>query len=268
MTAPSLETVRWPRKKWFYAVVAVFAFQIGAILVLSQRERVTMPAPGFGTSIHLAADPSRARQFNEAPDWSDPAAFALPNWRGFSREGWLSFARPEFRLTDWNEPPEWLKLDSTELGNSLHHFMLSNTMPPLLVADKPLPRLARDEIAVGNAPIHIGSELQIEGELTAWSLADPVRLPGWSYPELLTNTVVRVLVDPEGVNVAAVVLSGSGYAEADALAIRTAKRARFQPPKTYGPGRRSPAPASGNLIFKWHTLVSTNAISATVGPSP
>jgi hypothetical protein len=268
MTAPSVELVRWPRKKWFYAVVAAFAFQIGAILLLSQRERVPMPAASFGTSIHLAVDPWRVRQFNEAPDWSDPAAFALPNWRGFSRDGWLSFSRPEFRLTDWNEPPQWLKLDSSELGNSLHHFMLSNTMPPLLVADKPLPRLARDEIAVGNAPVHAGSELQVEGELSDWSLVEPIRLPGWPHSELLTNTVVHVLVDAAGINVAAVVLSGSGHAEADALAVHTAKSARFLPPRTSSRGIRHPGPASGNLIFKWHTLVGTNTVTATAGPSP
>jgi len=267
MSRPSVESVRWPRKKWFYAVIAAFAFQIGAILLLSRPEPMTLPVARFGTSIQLA-DSSRMKQFADGPAWSDPAAFALPTWRGFSRDGWLSFTRPEFRLADWNEPPQWLRLDSTELGNSLHHFMLSNTMPPLLVADKPLPRLPRDEIAVGNVPIHTASELEIEGELTGWNLVEPVQLPAWSHSELLTNTVVHVLVDRAGINVAAVVLSGSGHVEADALAMRTAKRARFAPPKPNAGRMGAANPASGRLIFKWHTLVSTNAITATVGPSP
>jgi hypothetical protein len=268
MTAPSVDSVRWPRKKWFYAVLAVFAFQIGAILLLSHRERGSTPAPSFGMAIHLAVDPWRVRQLEEAPAWSDPAGFALPNWRGFSRNGWLSFTRPEFRLTDWNEPPQWLQADSSELGNSLHHFMLSNTMPPLLVADKPLPRVARDEITVGNAPVHTGSELQIEGVLADWTLVEPMRLPGWSHPELLTNTVVHVLMDSAGINVAAVVLSGSGHGEADAFAVRAAKRARFLPPKSTPRAMRPAGPASGKLIFKWHTLVSTNAMAATVDALP
>lgn len=242
---------RWPRKKWAWAIAALFAFQIGAILLLSARARLPSPPPAFGTAIQLAADPSASagEELSRWPLLSDPAAFALPNWRSFSRAGWLAFTHPEFQLTEWSEPPQWLALDTNELGNSLHQFILSNTMPPLLIADHPLPRQRRDNVFVGNAPTAGRSEFQVEGELANWVLLEQFELPSWPHTDLLTNTVIHSLVDYYGHSIAAVLLAGCGLAEADAFALRAVKQARFRPP------RRSPAPkcAAGKVIFKWHT---------------
>ena len=265
----SVPGYRWPRKKWIYTIVALFAFQIIAILLLSERARPAAPPPVFRTAIHLAADPWSSEQLSRLPLLSDPAAFVLPNWQSFSRAGWLAFVRPEFQLTDWSEPPQWLTLDTNELGNSLHKFILSNTMPPLLIADHPLPRLRRDNVFVGNAPMASRSEFEIEGELANWILLDRFELPSWPHTELLTNTVVQSLVDHNGQSIATVILAGSGLAEADAFALRAVKVARFRPPGRPG-SRQGPSSrvASGKVIFKWHTVPATNAPSATSAAAP
>jgi len=271
MTAAPVQQARWSRKKWIYAILVLFAFQIVAILLLSYPDRsgLAAPPPVFRTAIHLAADPWSSEQLSRLPLLSDPTAFALPNWQSFSRAGWLAFTLPEFQLTDWSEPPQWLTLDTNELGNSLHKFILSNTMPPLLIADHPLPRLRRDNVFVGNAPMASRSEFEVEGELANWILLDRFELPSWPHTELLTNTVVQSLVDHNGQSIATVILAGSGLAEADAFALRAVKVARFRPPGRPG-SRQSPSArvASGKVIFKWHTVPATNATSATSAAAP
>lgn len=258
------EPTRWSGKKWAYAILAMFAFQIGAILLLGERQE-PRAQPVISNQWAVISVPDDRILITDYSLWSDPAAFALPNEHGFSRDGWLAFTRPEFRLTDWTEPPQWLKLDKDELGGSLHQFILSNTMPPLLIADKPLPRLSRDDLSVGNAPVPTASELHVEGDLASWTFINLPVLPSWPNTELLTNTVIHTLIDAGGHNIATVLLAGSGSAEADQFALRTAKAARFRlqasrtrgtaPRKIGGRSYTSPkAPISGKLIFKWHTI--------------
>jgi hypothetical protein len=266
MIAPPVDLARWPRRKWFHVLVAIFAFQIGAILLLSQRAPLQRTPPEVRSAIRLAAGARSADQLARLPTLSDPTVFALPSWHGFSRDAWLAFARPEFRLTDWSEPPQWLALDTNDLGGGLHRFILSNTMPALLIADKPLPRLRREELSVHNPPVEPRSELEVTGELGGWILSERPRLPSWPHTDLLTNTVVRLLVDSRGYNVAATLLAGSGLAEVDEFALRAAKAARFRPPSRLE-GRAAHV-ASGRLVFKWHTVPATNITSAAAAAAP
>jgi hypothetical protein len=248
----------------------MFAFQIGAILLLSERRPLPVSPATFRTAVLLAADPWSIEQLTQLLTLSDPAAFALPGPHGFSREGWLAFSRPEFRLTDWTEPPQWLKPEASELGAGLHQFILSNTMPPLLIADKPLPRVSRDELSAGAVPTPTTSELQVEGELAAWALINRVELPSWPSAELLTNTVIQTLIDAACHNVATVVLAGSGSVDADKFGLQTTKAARFRPPRQFG-GTSYTSPkgtTAGKLIFKWHTVPPTNIAPATATLAP
>jgi len=81
-------------------------------------------------------------------------------------------------------------------------------------------------------------------------------LPSWRHADLLTNTVVRTVVNRSGQVVAAVLIAGSGLVDADEYATREAKGARFSP----GATGRGPAEYNiGNLVFRWHTLPLTNA---------
>jgi hypothetical protein len=227
------------------------AGQAVVVALVGQREtRLSAPAV-FNLAVRIAPDASSLGEF--AP--SDPTAFAMPSWNGFSREGWLAFERQEFKPADWTEPPEWLRLDAADLGNSLHDFILSNTIPPLLIANKPLPALSAQEAVSGSVPLRGNSDLVIEGELASWNIAEPVSLPSWRNSELLTNSVIYTIVGRSGRTVAATLLGGSGLADADALALRTAKEARFRPPT----GRKGPEFTSGTLVFRWHTLPPTNA---------
>jgi hypothetical protein len=197
--------------------------------------------------------PPRAETAHSLPD---PAVFALPNWNGFSREGWLAFEHPAFKPTDWTEPPQWLPLQTADLGNSLNDFLLSNTIPPLLVANMPLPSSPAPQSPRVEVPLQNVSELLIEGELAGWTVPTLISLPSWRHVDLLTNTVVRTVVNRSGQTVAAVLIAGSGLTEADEYAIRLVKEARLVPAAT---GRGQAEYSSGNLVFRWHTQPLTNA---------
>jgi hypothetical protein len=259
MSTVSLDRSTWSRRKWLYAIGAVLLGQALLITILGQR-RIASPAPvGFAMAIQVPPDAEAS------PPLSDPAVFALPNWNGFSREGWLAFEHPAFKPTDWTEPPQWLPLQTGDLGNSLDDFLLSNTIPPLLVANMPPPSAPAPQSPRVEVPLQSVSELLIEGELAGWTVAAPISLPSWRHAELLTNTVVRTVVNRSGQAIATALIAGSGLAEADEYAVRKAKEARLKP----GAGRRVEADySSGNLVFRWHTQPLSNAPVIPVGFLP
>ena len=249
MSAVPLEQAGWSRRKWLYVAGAVLLGQALLITILGQR-RITSPAPvTFSMDIRV---PSRDDTVNMLPD---PAAFALPNWNCFSREGWLAFEHPAFKPTDWTEPPQWLPLQTSDLGNSLNNFLLSNTIPPLLIANMTVPSSPVPQSLGVEVPVQNVSELLIEGGLAGWTIATAVELPSWRHADLLTNTVVRTVVNRSGQAVATALIAGSGLVEADEYAVRLAKTNRLAP----GAVRRVQAEyISGNLVFRWHTQPLTN----------
>jgi hypothetical protein len=257
----SVEAVRWNARKWVYAVTLVFVIQAGLILFFGERHQPAARARTFGTAVRLIGDASAWQQIESMPTFSDSAAFALANWKGFSRDAWLLFTRPEFMVSDWTEAPQWLTQDTQTLGMSLHTFILSNTMPSLLIADKPLPRPIRPDVLAVSAPTQ--SELRIEGPLATWTAVTRIELPSWPHTELLTNTVVHALVTANGFTAATVLLASSGLPEADQFALRTVKTARFRPP---GRARAAATATTGDLVFKWHTVPPTNTPVGPAGP--
>jgi hypothetical protein len=252
MNAVVQEPTGWSGRKWVYAVVVVLALQVTFLAILGERKIPTDPVPQFRTTIHFADGlPTHASALEEV---GDPAAFALPTWNGFSREGWLAFDRPQFKLTDWTEPPQWLAIEVDDLGSSLHQFMQSNTIPPLLIASKPLRQSPQREFPVPNVAASDRSDFLLEGELANWTLT--AELPSWAHPDLLTNTVLRVVIDQHGQTLATTLLGQSGQSQADDFAVRMIRAARFQPKI----GKKPKQPfASGNVIFRWHTVPATNA---------
>jgi len=259
MNSVQVERSDWSRQKWAYAIAAVLLGQAVVIALVGHRETAPSPPAAFGLAIRMAPLASSPGDLVA----NDPAAFALPSWNGFSREGWLAFGRPEFKPEDWSEPPQWLRLDAADLGNSLHDFILSNTIAPLLIANKPLPSFSTRESTVGSVPLRGNSDIVIEGELAGWSIAELMSLPSWRNTDLLTNSIVHAVVDKGGRTVAATLLAGSGLADADTFAVRAAKEARIRPRS----GRKGLEFTSGTLVIRWHTLPPTNAPGAIpLGP--
>jgi hypothetical protein len=263
MNPAALEPVRWSRRRWAYAVAAVFLLQAGLVLLLGHRPQRLPEPPIFRTAIHLLTDPKV--RLDALPGLDDPTLLALPSLRGFSGPAWLQFPPLEYQAAEWVEPPHWLSLDTNNLSATFSRFIRTNLISPPLIADKPLPPLPRYEPNFPNEPLPSRSRLRLEGDLASRPLLAPLDLPSWPHSEMLSNTAVQAAVDAAGFTFSAVLLAGSGLPEADAHALKLASAARFRPllrarraPDGFGPM------TWGRLVFQWHTLPppTTNLSSA------
>jgi hypothetical protein len=102
------------------------------------------------------------------------------------------------------------------------------------------------------------SLLRLEGGLAGRRLVQPIKLKPWPFKEILTNSVVQVVVDAQGQPVSVpVLLSSSGCPAADDYALGQARAARFESVSRKGPGTM-PDPVAhlswGRLVFVWQTL--------------
>ena len=264
MIAAPLEAIPWPWRRWFYAVAFVFFAQVGLIFFVAERPGKAHRAPQFHTVINLAVDSSSQRHLAQLPILDDPTLFALPNLHGFSGAAWLTFAPVQHHFTDWSEPPRWLELENTALGKTFLGFVNTNLLAPLRIAEKPLPSFSSPMFSGTNELLARRSEIRFEGDLALRSLLEPLALPSWPHADVLTNTVVQLLVDANGDTECGTLLSSCGANEADQLALKLAAHTRFQSLRENGgPQALSGQITWGKMIFRWHTIpvVATNAIS-------
>ena len=152
--------------------------------------------------------------------------------------------------------PVWLPLPANQLGAVFEGNIETNRfvlleVPAMPQPDMPLPQPTPSE-SFGE-----GSSLRVAGSLATRALLSQIELPSWTNTDLLTNTIVQVVVDNRGETVSATTLSGSGYPPADKYALDQARTARFEPLKS-AQTQRSPGPLDelswGQLIFKWQTM--------------
>jgi len=151
----------------------------------------------------------------------------------------------------------------------LGQFIPTNSLAPLQMPPLGEPEWALFEPA--SLPLSPEqSRLRVEGGLAGRRLLATLDLPAWQHSDVLTNTIVQVLVNAEGRPVSVTLLPpGSGLTTADDHALAQARTARFEPASAGGQeGQPLPPPlahlAWGSLVFEWHTLPlpPTNAPAA------
>ena len=253
----------WSRRRLQTFILLCFVAQLLFILAFGERHVPTLKPSAFGTGIHLLADEWSMGQLAAFSELSDPSVFALPSLEGFSKTGWLTYKPPADEFADEPQPPKWLQLNSESLGRDLAAFLATNNAPPLRIGDEPMPELVGLQPRPSAELEFPKSELRIAGALGRRKLLTPLDLPSWPHASVLTNSVVRLLVDPEGAPFSTALLSGSGSRDADNYALATAKRLRFKP------DRAASSVASGTANFVWHTLpagAATNRISPGLLP--
>lgn len=250
MTDAPVETGPWSRQRWWLAIACVLLLQ-AALIFLLERAAPGKPRPAaLVPLIHL-----RERVSLEPLAISDPTLFVLPHQRGFSGEAWLNRPPvPGFQPADWTEPPRALALATERLGANFNEFITANTAPQLetlATFGPPRQQPALFQLASPPPP----SSFRVEGGLAQRHLLAMPLLRAWESSELVSNSVVQVLVDAPGRIVSAVLLtpgSGATQRKADALALELARVAQFEPDAAAGL-------SLGTMIFEWQTL----AVSAT-----
>ena len=243
----------WSRRRWWGVVLGLFALQVLLLFWFGARGPVqshpVSRAPQLGLAGPAAADLLTLQ---------DPTLFAQGHPQGFSGSGWMGIPVPEYEPPEWSEPPRWLALDAQQLGNTLRRFVQTNQpFAPGLVA-KPEPQLATPEIAA-SAPATVSpSTLRISGALATRRRQTEPALRAWEHPDLLTNSVVQVLVNAEGNVISQVLLASSGKHDADTNALALARATQFEPlPRTNGAPATEAALTVGTFLFEWQTLPLT-----------
>jgi hypothetical protein len=238
-------------------ILICFVAQVLFIVLFGMRRASTLKPTPFATSVHLVSDPWSLQQLAGFSELSDPALFALPSLDGFSRAGWLTYKPPPEEFAEMPHEPKWLNVDAEGLGRSFAAYVATNMPAPIRISDQSMPVLARLRPRAAAELEFPASELHIAGALAHRKLLTRPDLPSWAHTDVLTNSVVHLLVDADGALLSAALVSGSGLKEADNYAVAVAKRLRFKPE------RARETITSGAATFRWHTVPAsvTNILS-------
>jgi len=263
MTPASVEAEIWPRKRWWAAVVLALGLQIGLVLWLADRSPITARSPTDAPVVFPAESP-----LTRLPTLADPLLFSPANPHSFSGAVWMNTPKLEYQVSDWTSPPGFLALPANQLTNAFSTFIKTNSSSTFAAADSPAPKLPSPQLSRPGAAITPESRLRIQGDLERREMIMPVALPGWPHTDVLSNSVVEVLVDLDGNTVSANLVTSCGLKtpdkDPDQYALNVARALRFQSIHGIGPATASVTSlAWGKLVFEWQTV----ALPATNLPS-
>ena len=252
------KTKSWTTRRWIHAVIVTLALQLAVIIVASRHVVVPGPRPTFPTRVRLAADPP-SDSLKDLMTVTDPALFALPSLHGFSGAAWLRYPLLQPTAFERTEVPQWLGLNPARLANEFVEFVSTNQISPVLMVDAPLPAATRYEANYPSEAVAPLSRFHLAGGLARRTLLYVPHLPPWPHSEILSNTIVRAVVDAAGWNFSATLVGRSGLPAADEYATRLVENARFTPLKAEDAQKEEFT--WGTFVFYWHTqpLPVTNA---------
>jgi hypothetical protein len=246
MTDAPVESRKWrPARSWG-VIILVFAAQLGLILWLGNRFPVT-PAPQQPAPVIRTVGPDLSEELALV----DPTLFALPHAHGFSGLAWLNIPARAPLFYTWTNLPRWPDLPLEPSGASLHQFVASNHVDPMATTALPA-----SELALPHPPpmqvLPETSSLLLANDLASRRLLTPCALPSITSSNLLTNTVVRLIVDALGRPVSCILLAHSGSAEADDQALTFSRSMRFAPSEETNAADSTAGLTWGEAIFTWH----------------
>lgn len=263
MTSVTLEPPLWTWRRWCALIALTLCLQLGLIFFLGDksppRVRPSSPAPKLSI------------MENSSSEWialTDPTLFALPHQVGFSGPAWMKVPPVPSRFFELTEEPNWLGLPIDQLGNISTAPAETNqaeflTAFPLFEPEPTAPE------PIFSLSFRQKSEFRLGEGLRQRQLKTVPKLPSWPHSEFLTNTVVKLFINGDGVPVSTpVLLYPSGLKAADDFALAQASAARFEPILNEGPNRSASPLANstwGTMIFEWQTLPlsATNPASAS-----
>jgi hypothetical protein len=259
MSSPRLEVASWRPRRWLLLVTLALAAHLALVSWLSPPNAASLPLARSQTGVRVISHSKK--QAVSASERGDPTLFALVHSRGFSRTAWLTIPRFQYQVTNQVPPLHWLALPTEELADDFAEFVQTNLVTEDLISSIPTPALSSPTLPT--PVVTSDSMVRVESGLSGRTLVAPGALPRQPDP-ILTNTVVRVLVDPAGLTLSAALLSGSGAAKADQDALNFAKSARFP----LRQGEVNPGGfAFGTLVFRWSGVRWPNGVESPGVPA-
>lgn len=235
----------WSPLRWIFYIAIAFVAHVGLIFAFGSRKPIVPREVIHAPTLQLTDRRSELQTLD------DPTLFAMPHPQGFAAESWLPLPQIEFAPFRWSEPAQLLAMKLEQLGATFLTFTQTNNVARLALEPLPLPERSRPEAAEPDSAMKHRSTVRVSGGLTdrRW-LNQPAILPSWPAPDLLTNSIVRILTDADGQSFTATLMPpGSGSKPADQLALDIARNARFAPNT-----RRLGTLTVGTIIFEWHTV--------------
>ena len=262
MNAHLLREAGWKSGRWLSAILLVFILQVVLIFLLGERPRVIPIPNGNGFAWRLAGP-----AWGEILALQDPTLFLLPHRNGFSGPAWMKTPGLPASAFFWTEGPRLLTLSDRDLGSPFNRFIATNKFGTQRRQPLQEPTIALPEVPK-RILLPASSSLRVEGPLAGRSFVTKPQLRSWAHTELLTNSVIQLLIDEEGKPVTpGTLLVSSGYAAADTYALEQVRTTRFTPLANTA----AQSNTWGLLIFEWTTLPVTNAPAptpATTTPKP
>lgn len=241
MNATPVEVPVWSRRKWIVLIGSVLAIQTLLILALENRSPAAPRKIASSPLIQLGE-----RVSLQPLALNDPTLFVLPHREAFSGEAWLNhFPSLNYRPAPWTEPPRLLALAAESLGANFQQFIAANPPPQF----QNIPTLEPPETVATifpSPPPPAQSLAQLAGGLAMRRLLTPLQLDAWQNSDVLTNSIVQLLVDAQGNTISTALLQSCGLSAADNRALELARTARFAP--------QPDALTLGTMIFQWATL--------------
>jgi hypothetical protein len=249
MSSEQAQEARWPRKRWWVLLAGAFATQLALIFWLGGPQRVRVPREDSAPVLQLTSPTSSGLLA-----FADPTLFALPHQEGFSGLAWLTITEPDLHPFRWDETPGFLALNPATLGEGFRNYMSTNQPGSLPEMAHPELKFKIPEV-LPSTPLVTASTLRLSGELAGRHLLVAPELRPWPSTEILSNSVVQLLVGADGRPISQILLKpGSASTEADQYALRSAAKVRFESINGADPLNPLAAIALGQMIFEWQTV--------------
>src|SRR5262249_53949561 len=192
MNGLTMEPHRWSRTRWYVVLSVVLAMQLGLIFWLGAQGPTYPRRPAGAPNLRIAGPP-----FEDRIALTDPTLFGLPHQQGFAGPAWLTLPRVGAEPFVWTEPARWLMLPVEQLGSVFRSYIASNQFvpPESLFTLKPEP--VSPELA-SLAGLPGKSALRLAGGLSGIALQTNFELRSQTNSEVLTNSVVQLLITRDG----------------------------------------------------------------------
>lgn len=263
MTRASVELRPRSHRRWWGLVALVFVAQLGLIFWLGETAPVRPRLAAPGLTLRLAGTAAA-----ELLALHDPTLFVLPHPQNVPAPEWPRTPRPERLTFTWPEPTHYPVPAFGQLGTALNRLVETNVFTPPLPLARPEPQLTLPELSPQSIPAG-PSTVRLEGSLALRRLMTPMELRSQTNRDILTNSVVQLLVDADGLPRSVTLLSSSGSRPADQQALERASAARFVP-LSRNPTGPPPGPAAylglGRMVFLWHTVPEPPTNAPPVSP--
>ena len=245
---------RWPWK-WGVLTLLCLGAHVALIWTLEGPLALATQRRDSGTDVQWITDSWALERLASLPGMHDPAVFALPALEGFSGSAWLTFKPLEPEFATEAADNHWLELEETNLGEVMQTRFTTNMPQSTHVSDLALPSLLGSIPQATAELVAPTSTVDPDGALEGRILTPLTNLPSWPNHEVLTNSVVQVLVDGDGQCLSSTLLSGCGSKSADAFALKWARTCRFKPVRLTGSkGAARDGLVSAKLTFRWRTI--------------